>query len=138
MMCSFLMHLMMHPELKQAITIMKFLKYTDEPRYLKHRFITFILAEMKLLSAICCEMVLIRMIAEVDDIRDIIKDFVALGFIVQIDNYFAQNIEGFATSDLIGSYECQLIINQEENYREWMLRKMNELWHIGSGKSNGE
>ena len=47
---------------------------------------------MKFNSAIFCETILIIMIAHVRNINDIIKDFVALGFIVEIDNYFAQNM----------------------------------------------
>jgi len=43
------------------------------------------------------------MISHVNDISDIIKDFVALGFIVEIDNMFAQNMKGFEVEEMIES-----------------------------------
>lgn len=98
---AFLMHLTILPEVKQAITIMKFLKYTVDEQFVSHRRTTFIVALMKLVSAVYCELVLILMIAQVEDIRDILKDFVALGFIVQIDNMFAKNFESIDGDEII-------------------------------------
>ena len=43
---------------------------------------------MKLFTAIFCETILLIMVAQQSDIEDIIKDFVALGFIVEVDNVF--------------------------------------------------
>ena len=50
---------------------------------------------MKFSSALYCETILVLMLSQVEDISDIIKDFVALVFIVEIDNIFASNLEGF-------------------------------------------
>ena len=48
---------------------------------------------MKLSSALFSEIVLIVMITRQDDISDIIKDFVALGFIINIDNFFVESLD---------------------------------------------
>jgi hypothetical protein len=56
---------------------------------------------MKLFSATFCELVLILMISSVDSIPDIIKDFVALGFIIEIDNQFAENMHGHNVEELV-------------------------------------
>ena len=53
----------------------------------------FLIAFMKLSSAIYCEIILVLLISHVDDTADIIKDFVALGFIVEIDDWFAKNMK---------------------------------------------
>ena len=50
---------------------------------------------MKFFSAFFCELILILMISRIKDISDIIKDFVAIGFIVEIDDYFAHNLKDF-------------------------------------------
>lgn len=94
LMCSFIMHLFIHPELSMALQMMKFLNYTQEQKYLQNRASCFIIALMKMLSALWCEMVLIILITMTDDIADIIKDFVALEFIVNIDDIFAANLHG--------------------------------------------
>ena len=91
------MHLQINPELQQAISIMKFLKYTDKPEYLLRRGSNFMIALMKLSSAVFCEIILIIMMTHVDNIEDIIKDFVALEFIVQVDNWTANNLRSYDT-----------------------------------------
>ena len=104
------MHLFIHPELRQALTIMKFLKLTTEPRYLQGRVFNFTIALMKMTSAIYCEVILIIMISHVNDISDIIKDFVALGFIVEIDDMFAKNMKGFNVEEVVDEFKDQLEI----------------------------
>ena len=69
------------------------------------------IALMKLTSSIYCEVILILMLSMVDDIGDIIKDFVALGFIVEIDNYFALNLKGYDTEETVMEYSEKLVIN---------------------------
>ena len=69
--------------------MMEFLKYTKEDKYMHSRVLNFMIALMKLSSAIYCEVILIIMLSHIDDISDIVKDFVALGFIVEIDDTFA-------------------------------------------------
>ena len=83
--------------------MMKFLIYTNDKVYLKNRMTQFFVAFMKLFSALYCELILLIMISHVNDISDIIKDFVALGFIVEIDNMFAQNMKGFEVEEMIES-----------------------------------
>ena len=63
LMCSFLMHLYMHPEYVQALSIMKFLKHAYKPDQTKRRWQNFMIAFMKLSSSIYCEVILIMMIA---------------------------------------------------------------------------
>lgn len=75
------MHLFIMPEITQALDMMRFLKYTEDPFILTKRIQLFSIALMKLVSAFYCEFILIIMITRADSISDIIKDFVVLGFI---------------------------------------------------------
>ena len=56
---------------------------------------------MKFLSSLYCELVLCIMISYQQHASDIIKDFVALGFIVEIDDTFAQNMKGYQVEEVI-------------------------------------
>ena len=84
---------------------MKFLKYTTDEKFLLRRGTNFVIALMKLTSAVFCEVILIIMISHVDSIEDIIKDFVALEFIVEIDNYFANNLKGYDTESTVEKFK---------------------------------
>ena len=48
---------------------------------------------MKLSSSLICQSVLILMMASSGSISDMIKDFVAIGFVVEIDNQFASSMK---------------------------------------------
>ena len=80
------MHLTILPDVKQALSIMEFMKYTEDPEFEPTRMTNFIIALMKLLSALICQTVLIIMMSSTNSISDMIKDFVAIGFVVEIDN----------------------------------------------------
>ena len=80
------MHLTILPDVKQALSIMEFMKYTKDPEFEPTRMTNFIIALMKLLSALICQTVLIIMMSSTNSISDMIKDFVAIGFVVEIDN----------------------------------------------------
>ena len=61
----------------------------------------FFIAFLKFVSALYCETILCIMITFIEEINDIIKDFVALGFIVEIDDYFAKTLPGKSHDKLL-------------------------------------
>ena len=71
---------------------MRFIQFNNIEKYNHYKIRIFLIAIMKFVSAIFCEIILIIAIAHVEKINDIIKDFVAIGFIVEIDDYFASNL----------------------------------------------
>ena len=85
-MCSFLMHLYIHPEVRSTLTIMRYLKFANSKSQQEKRLQNFMVAILKFATAIYTEIILILMMAHLEDISDLIKDFVALGFIIEIDN----------------------------------------------------
>ena len=90
---------------------MKYIKYSkhndsDPIRRLaaKNVIQLFGIAIMKFTAAIYAEVVLTLMISKTNEIDDIIKDFVALGFIVEIDNQFATNLKGYKVQEMIDNF----------------------------------
>ena len=50
---------------------------------------------MKMTAALYSEIILVMLISLSNDLIEIIKDFVVLGFILEIDDYFAKNMSDF-------------------------------------------
>ena len=89
---------------------MRFLQFNTDKKYQKFEIKTFFIAFLKFFSAIYCETILCIMITFIPEINDIIKDFVALGFIVEIDDYFAASLPGTEWDELIEKLNKELII----------------------------
>ena len=109
------------PECTIGLKIILYLKNItkDHKKEYQSRGANFTLAFMKLFAAIYSELILILLISEINDLADIIKDFVALGFISEIDNYFAQNI---SNKKLLEVYEEYKENKMEIEYKD------DELW----------
>lgn len=120
LMCAFIMHLIIHPEVRDASLMVEFLMYNRRKIYMKKRAVSFIIAFMKFFSGIYVEMILISMIACNDNIEDIIKDFVALGFIIEMDNYLGKNIDSKQLEELIEKMNEDLVIEENANYFKWL------------------
>lgn len=131
LMCAFIMHLFIIPEVRQGLSIIRFLKYTTKPEYLRGRFTNFLVAMMKLSSSLYCEVILTLMIAEVDSVSDIIKDFVALGFIIEIDNYFANNLDKYGGyKELVEKFNEEGLIEANDMHK-WLI------WEVVKAKVRG-
>ena len=81
---------MILPEYRQGLSILSLLFYTRNKYLRKTKGLNFCMAVMKITAALFCEIVHIFIISAQEDTADIIKDFVAIGFIVEIDNLFAK------------------------------------------------
>ena len=72
------------------------------------------------------------MISHVDNVSDIIKDFVALGFIVEIDDMFAKNMKGICAEEIIEEFSELEILNEKSSIRDFkqlfksVTEKLNE------------
>jgi hypothetical protein len=70
------------------------------------------------------------MIAHVEKINDIIKDFVAIGFIVEIDDYFASNLPKCKMiEDQIEEYNETLVIEEPESDRAFVMNFLKYEWN---------
>jgi hypothetical protein len=71
---------------------LRYLKYTKTAKGGKRgRFVNILLCSMQIISPFFTESVLILAMGQIDELSTIIKSFVALGFVVQIDNMFSEN-----------------------------------------------
>lgn len=109
----FLMHLYILPDIKQALTIMEFLKFTQEREFEALKMTNFGIAFMKLFSALICQSVLIIMMSSTESISDMIKDFVAIGFVVEIDDSFASSMKfDGLTEQMIEEVKGKMVIDR--------------------------
>ena len=92
---------MIHPEIRDASLMIEFLMYNRRKCYFKKRGINFVIALMKFTAGFIVEFILIIMIASTDNIEDIIKDFVALGFIIELDNIIINNVKALRIENLL-------------------------------------
>ena len=93
--------------------MMSFLKYNKRKKYFSRRCSAFTIALMKMIAGIFVETILLVMISQSDNIEDIIKDFVALGFIIEIDNFLARNIDSKNIDEQIEQLKGKLIIEKD-------------------------
>lgn len=112
--------MIIYGEVKQALSILRYLKYTKTAKNGKRgRFVNILLCSMQIVSPFFTEIVLILAIGQVDKLAVIIKSFVALGFVVQIDNMFSEN---FPKEIKDMAKNLHLVISKDQN----TLRKIHK------------
>lgn len=90
--CAILLHIMIYAEVKQSLNVLRYLKYVKTAKGGKRgRMINIILCSMQLLSPLTTEGVLIIAMSQTPKLSMIIKSFVALGFVIKIDDMFSEN-----------------------------------------------
>lgn len=88
--CSLLLHMIIYGEVKQALEILRYLKYVKTAKGGKRgRFINILICSMQVISPIFTEVILQIAISQTKKLSMIIKSFVALGFVIQIDDMFS-------------------------------------------------
>ena len=88
--CCLLLHMIILPEVKQALSLLRYLKFAKTAAGGKRGRMTNIgLCVMQISSPIFAEVVLILAVAKTGQLQMIIKSFVALGFVTNVDNQFA-------------------------------------------------
>lgn len=118
--CSLLLHMIIYGEVKQALAVLRYLKYTKTAKNGKRgRFVNILLCSMQIISPFFTEIVLILAIGQVGSLSVIIKSFVALGFVVQIDNMFSEN---FPKEIKEMASNLHLVISKDQN----SLRKIHK------------
>jgi hypothetical protein len=95
--CAYILHLMIVPELRVALQMMKYLRRlppaSSEAAISDfNKTLCWTVAFMKYMSSFLCEIVNILIICSSASNQDIIKDFVCLGFIIEVDDLFAKAI----------------------------------------------
>ena len=111
--CSLLLHMKIFDEVKQSISVMRYLKYTKSAKDGKRgRFVNFMLCTMQFISPNVTECILIIAIGQVKNLSDIIKSFVALAFVIKIDDWFSEN---FPPEIKECAKNLKLVIGEDQN-----------------------
>jgi hypothetical protein len=111
--CSLLLHMIIYGEVKQALNILRYLKFVKTAKGGKRgRFINVLLCSMQMISPFVTETVLILAIGQTYQLSMIIKSFVALGFVTKIDDMFSEN---FPDEIKDGAASIHLIIGKDQN-----------------------
>ena len=92
--CAFILHLVMLTEINTSLSMLSFLKHQDEDSAVGQYAMCYQIAIMKYVACVMTELINIVIICQSDNIQDIIKDFISLGFIIELDDLFAQSIVG--------------------------------------------
>mmetsp|Transcript_8499 Transcript_8499/g.14296 ORF Transcript_8499/g.14296 Transcript_8499/m.14296 type:complete len:728 (+) Transcript_8499:520-2703(+) len=120
--CSLLLHMIIYGEVKQAINILRYLKYVKTAKGGKRgRFINILLCSMQMISPFFTEIVLILAICQTESLPMIIKSFVALGFVIKIDDMFSEN---FPKEIKDTASDLELIIGKDQNSYKKILKRI--------------
>ena len=81
------------PEIKCALTMIKIVIYQPEVFTSKQAAVlSFMIPIMKLIGGLFAELVNILLIVESEQITNVIKDFIALGIIAEIDDIMLKSV----------------------------------------------
>ena len=84
--CAFILHITIMPEVYCSINLMRFVRNNPKGFYGKQSFFPFLVALMKMTAGIMTEYSCIFIIVQSSNIENVIKDFIAFGFICEIDD----------------------------------------------------
>ena len=122
--CSLLLHMIIYGEVKQALNVLRYLKFVKTAKGGKRgRLINIILCSMQMISPFVTETVLILAIGQTGSLSMIIKSFVALGFVTKIDDMFSENFPAEikeTASDLV------LIIGKYQNTYKKIFKRIKQ------------
>jgi len=105
--------MIIYGEVKQALSIFRYLKYVKTAKGGKRgRFINIFICLMQIISPIYTEIILQISISQTKQLSMIIKSFVALGFVINIDDMFAENFPQEIKST---AKTLELQIGQDQN-----------------------
>ena len=85
--CAMLLHVQLEGEVRRALSMIKF--YNNHPDKFINKTAPVIIPLMQLSAAIFTEFINILLICSTTKTMNIIKEFIALGVIAQIDDFYA-------------------------------------------------
>ena len=122
--CALLLHMIIFEEVKQALNVLRYLKYVKTAQGGKRgRMINIALACMQLISPLATEIVLILAINQESQLAMIVKSFVALGFVIKVDDMFSEN---FPTEIKNTSKSMSLVIGKDQNTYKKIVGRLSK------------
>ena len=109
--CTMLVHIKIYEEVQQALYMLRYLKYVKTAKGGKRgRLLNIVLCLLQMASPFFTEFVLILSISQTFETIMIIKSFVALMFVVNVDNQFS---DGFPKEIKSVSKDITLIVGKD-------------------------
>ena len=94
LLCAFILHFQVLEEITMALDMMMYVKHNSHTFKAKGALLGFIVALMKVLGGLVCEVANILVIVQSETVGDVIKDFIAFGIIQEIDDIIASTVGG--------------------------------------------
>lgn len=127
--CSLLLHMIIYGEVKQALSVLRYLKFVKTAKGGKRgRFINILLCSMQMISPFVTEGVLILAIGQTAELSMIIKSFVALGFVTKIDDMFSEN---FPVEIKETAANLVLVIGKDQNTNKKIFKRLRSARNKG-------
>lgn len=101
--CAIILHIQIIPEVFCALNLMRFVSHNESGFYGKHSQFPFLLGFMKFLAGLTTEITNVLIIIQSTDIESVIKDFIAFGFIVEIDDLMISTVTSINCEEVIGN-----------------------------------
>ena len=116
--------MIIYGEVKQALNVLRYLKYVKTAKGGKRgRLINILLCVMQMISPFFTEVVLMLAICQNSSLPMIIKSFVALGFVIKIDDMFSEN---FPKEIKDTAADLELIIGKDQNTYKKIWRRIKK------------
>ena len=106
--CCLIMHLTNIQEVKTSLQIMEYLKN----HRVRNESMCLYICLMKYVATCLAEYCMVYVICKSDGIQDVIKDFVCLGCIIELDNLFAST--NFTVEEIDASIETELFLDGKD------------------------
>lgn len=87
--CSFLLHISIMPEIKNSLDMLRFTIFNKDNFKGHGYYLSFIILLMRLKGNFFCEILNVWKMGQVTAIEDVVKDFIAFGIIAEIDDLVA-------------------------------------------------
>ena len=91
LMCTFLLHMMIMPEIKNSLQLIRFSIINAEKFNGKGKYFSVMILQMRLWACILTEALNVYKMSQTSAIEDIVKDFIAFGIISEIDEVIAHS-----------------------------------------------
>ena len=99
--CSFILHVTIMPEVNCSVKLMKFVINNPTGFYGKQSMFPFSVALMKFIAGIMTEVCNMLVIVQSSNIENAIKDFIAFGFICELDDLVVQTVNVIDCEDAL-------------------------------------
>jgi hypothetical protein len=112
--CAMLLHMMIYGEVKQSISVLRYLKYVSSGNGggKRGRTMNVLLCTMQMVAPFFTEMILILTICQTASLSAVIRSFVSLGFVIKIDDMFSEN---FPKEIKDTASNMELIVGKDQN-----------------------